>query len=57
MPDHEFLWEPCSEDLSKGIVQGYWEWGSEGRLTGEWLVLAKQGDVNYHLTLGHPHRA
>ena len=45
-----------SEDLSKGIVQGYWERGSEGRLTGEWLVLAKQGDVNYYLTLGHPHR-
>jgi hypothetical protein len=49
----EFFDEQAARDLSKGFVQGgYMERGSEGRLTGEWVVFAKQDDVNYYLTLG-----
>ena len=48
----EFFDAQAVSDLSEGFVQGYIERGSEGRLTGEWVVFAKQGDVNYYLTLG-----
>jgi hypothetical protein len=41
----EFFDEQAASDLSKGFVQGgYMERGSEGRLTGEWVVFAKQDD-------------
>jgi hypothetical protein len=49
----EFFDEQAARDLSKGFVQGgYMELGSEGRLTGEWVVFAKQDDANHYLTLG-----
>jgi hypothetical protein len=48
----EFFDEQATRDLSRGLVQGYVERGSKRRLTGEWVVFAKQDDVNYYLTLG-----
>jgi hypothetical protein len=39
-------------DFSKGFVEGYLQRGNEKKLTGEWVVFAKQDGVNYYLTLG-----
>ena len=48
-----FFDEQAVRDLSKGFVHdGYMERSAKGELTGEWVVFAKQDDVNYYLTLG-----
>jgi hypothetical protein len=48
----EYCDEKAVRELSQGFVQGYLQRGKDGRLTGEWVVFAKQDDVNYYLTLG-----
>ncbi|HJT43493.1 MAG TPA: hypothetical protein VJ750_08330 [Rhizomicrobium sp.] len=49
----EFFDEQAAKELSYRFVQdGYLERSSNGELTGEWIVFAKQDDKAYYLTLG-----
>jgi hypothetical protein len=34
------------------VIKGYEDRGRAGRITGEWIVFAKQDGINYYLTLG-----
>jgi hypothetical protein len=33
-------------------MDGYRERSQSGEITGEWIIFARQNDVNYYLTLG-----
>ena len=34
------------------VIKGYADRGQAGKITGEWIVFAKQDGINYYLTLG-----
>jgi hypothetical protein len=49
----EFFDEQAARELSHSFVHGgYLDRSNDGRLTGEWIVFAKQDDVAYYLTMG-----
>lgn len=50
--DHDLSGKSAGLIAHEFVIGGYQERSQSGKMTGEWIVFARQDEVNYYLTLG-----